>query len=157
MGIKPLLALHSAPDLDPVLDKPLYHKGGFIILAANLTVSNLIPEEDYINCVISREMSGTWPLEALKAQAVCARNYYKINLGKHKKHSFDICATTDCQVYYGMSQTNNRTTQAASETAGIWVCYQGKLASTFYCASDGGGTEDVRNVWGARPTPIFAE
>lgn len=113
-----------------------------------LVVSNLLPLEDYINCVISREMSSSWPLEALKAQAVCARNFYETNLGKHKAYGFDICATTDCQAYYGMSETNERTAQAAAETAGLRAWYQGELAETYYFSSSGGGTEDVRNVWG---------
>lgn len=121
----------------------------------DLTVSNLVPQEDYINCVLSREMSGSWPLEALKAQALCAGNYYATNLGKHKAYGFDICATTDCQVYYGMSQTNDRTAQAVAQTAGLRVWYHGKLASTYYFSSDGGGTEDVRNVWGGATYPYL--
>lgn len=49
----------------------------------NLTVVNFVPMEDYVNCVISREMSNSWPLEALKAQAVCARTYAAMNRNKH--------------------------------------------------------------------------
>lgn len=119
----------------------------------NMTVTNYLPMNDYLDCVISQEMSASWPLEALKAQAVTARTYYERNLGKHKKYGFDVCSTTDCQAYPGMSRTTERTAQAVEETDGLRVWYDGKLAETFYFASDGGGTEDVRNVWGSKDYP----
>lgn len=121
----------------------------------NMTVTNYLPMSDYLNCVISQEMSASWPLEALKAQAVTARTYYERNLGKHKKNGFDVCCTTDCQAYPGMSRTTERTVQAVEETDGLRVWYDGKLAETYYFASDGGGTEDVRNVWGAKDLPYL--
>ena len=115
------------------------------VAGGNLTVSNLVELDDYANCVCSREMANSWPLEALKAQAVCARTYYETNLGKHK--DFDICATVCCQAYHGMSLTNARTEQAAAETAGLRAWYNDKPARTYYYASNGGGSEDIRNVW----------
>lgn len=115
----------------------------------NLTVVSLINMDDYINCVISQEMSKSWPVEALKAQAVCARTYAEMNRNKHKKYNFDLCATTDCQAYIGgMARTDSVTETAASETAGVRAWYDGKMAETFYFSSSGGATEDVRNVWG---------
>ena len=100
-------------------------------------------------------MSRSWPLEALKAQAVCARTYYEINLGRHNADGFDICATTHCQAYYGMSETDAHTAQAAAETAGQKAWYNGKPAQTYYFSSSGGGTEDVRNVWGSTSIPYL--
>lgn len=113
----------------------------------DLVISNILPLETYVNCVISREMSSSWPLEALKAQAVCARTYYQINLGRHSAHGFDICCTTHCQAYYGMDAANENTARAAAETAGKKVWYNGKPAQTYYFSCGGGGTENVRNVW----------
>lgn len=122
----------------------------------NMTVTNYLPMNDYLNCVISQEMSASWPLEALKAQAVTARTYYERNRGsKHKEYGFDLCSTTNCQAYPGMSRTTERTVQAVEETDGLRVWYNGKLAETFYFASDGGGTEDVKNVWGAKDLPYL--
>lgn len=126
------------------------------INGGDLTVSNLLPLEDYINCVISREMSRSWPLEALKAQAVCARTYYETNLGRHDAYGFDICSTTHCQAYYGMGETDSRTAQAAAETAGLRALYNGQPAQTYYFSSSGGGTEDVRNVWGSQSIPYLS-
>ena len=147
-------ALTVKPGLDDGLKTTTLFKGSQYYGAfqyqrsgGDLTVSNLLSLGDYVNCVISREMSSSWPLEALKAQAVCARTYYDINLGKHTADGFDICSTTDCQAYYGMSETNARTEQAAAETAGMRAWYNGALAQTYYFSSDGGGTEDSQNVW----------
>lgn len=123
------------------------------VAGGNLTVSNLVELDDYANCVCSREMANSWPLEALKAQAVCARTYYETNLGKHK--DFDICCTVCCQAYHGMALTNARTEQAAAETAGLRAWYNGKPAKTYYYASNGGGSEDIRNVWGGSNVPYL--
>lgn len=125
------------------------------INGGDLTISNVLPSDEYISCVVSREMSRTWPMEALKAQAVCARTYYQTNLGRHNAYGFDICPTVHCQAYYGMSQTDSRTRQAAQETAGLRAWYDDKLAETYYFSSSGGGTEDVRNVWGNTSIPYL--
>lgn len=134
------------------------HYGGFQyrrIGGGPMTVSSVLSLDDYVECVISREMSSSWPLEALKAQAICARNYYDQNhsktSSKHRAQGFDLCSTTDCQVYYGMGSTNERTAQAVRETSKLRIYYGGEQAEVYYFSSDGGATEDVRNVWSSSP------
>ncbi len=39
----------------------------------HISVINVVDMEDYVKCVIAAEMANDWPLEALKAQTVCAR------------------------------------------------------------------------------------
>lgn len=124
--------------------------GGFRyerINGGDLTVVNLVPMEDYINCVISREMGNSFPLEALKAQAVAARSYAVTNYGKHTASHFDICGTTHCQVYYGMNTTGENTIRAVEETWGEYAWYDGEICQTFYHSCDGGATENSENVW----------
>lgn len=115
----------------------------------NLTISNFLSIDDYASCVASREMSASWPLEALKAQTVCARTYYNqsVSTGRHRSQGFDICNTTHCQVYFGMASTNEKTEQAAEETTGLGIWYQGEPAEIFYYSSNGGATEACKNVW----------
>lgn len=114
----------------------------------NLTVSNYINMEDYIKGVLPYEMSASWPLEALKAQAVCARNYTVVTSGaRHKSQHFDLCNTTCCQVYRGTNQASENSDRAVEETRGVYAYYDGKPAQTFYYSSNGGASEDVRNVW----------
>ncbi len=112
--------------------------------SGNLAVVNLVDIEDYVNCVISREMNDSWPLEALKAQAVAVRTYALTCTG----HStFDICYNEHCQAYYGMGSTGENTTRATAETAGMYARYNGELIRAFYYSSNGGATENCENVW----------
>lgn len=113
----------------------------------DITVINIVDLEDYIKGVLPYEMNNAWPLEALKAQAVCARTYAVTNTVSHASSGFDVCNNTHCQMYQGLNLANDRTDQAVEETAGEYVRYQGQPAITYYSASDGGATEDVRNIW----------
>lgn len=113
----------------------------------DLTVVNIVALEDYVKGVVPYEMSPSWPIEALKAEAVCARTYAMITLNKHRRYNFDLCNTTDCQVYRGLNAANSATDQAADETWGKYAMYNGDLAQTYYYSSDGGATESVANVW----------
>lgn len=112
----------------------------------NLTVVNLVPMNDYINCVISCEMSDSWPVEALKAQAICARSYAETRVG-HSSSGFDLCNTVHCQAYTGMSRTGANTAQAAEETEGQYLWYNGNVVEAVYHSSDGGATDNCENVW----------
>ena len=112
-----------------------------------VAVINVVDLEDYIRGVIPYEMSSSWPQEALKAQAVCARTYAYANLNKHAADGFDLCNSTDCQVYYGTNGANDRTDQAVLETAGRYLTYAGELINAFYYSSNGGASEDSENVW----------
>lgn len=113
----------------------------------NLTVVNIVPLEDYLKGVVPAEMDKDWPLEALKAQAVCARTYTGITMNKHGKYGFDLCNTTDCQAYKGLNVAGPLSDQAVDGTAGVYATYQGQLAQTYYYSHDGGATESVGNVW----------
>jgi stage II sporulation protein D len=97
-------------------------------------------------------MSNSWPLEALKAQACCARTYALSSLNRHSANGADLCVSEHCQVYRGRGSANERTDQAVSETAGMYVTYEGTLCTTYYSASNGGASESIENVWtGAVP------
>ena len=158
------LALGVMPDVtgtDSVRTwfKGYRYYGGFRyerIGGGDLTVVNIVDLETYIKGVVPYEMSSSWPLEALKVQAVCARSYAYINIhsGKHTSYHFDVCNTTDCQAYYGAGtnsssyQATERTDQAVDETAGEYAWYDGQVIEAFYSSSHGGASESVYNVWG---------
>ena len=114
-----------------------------------LTVINHVDIEDYIAAVIAVEMSPSFNLEALKAQAVCARTYALKNINKHKSRGFDLCATVDCQAYKGVSAESEKTNNAARQTAGVVMKYNGAIIDAVYSATSGGYTEDVKYVWGS--------
>lgn len=112
------------------------------------TVINYVNINDYIASVVGKEMSPSWNIEALKAQAVCARSYTISTFNKHSSLGFNLCATQDCQVYKGISGESEKTVQAAHETKNQVLTYEGKVASTLYSSSNGGSTAYSKNVWG---------
>lgn len=120
-----------------------------------LTVVNFVDLEDYVKGVVPYEMSSSWPLEALKAQAVCARTYVATNQNKYRAYGFDVTNNTSCQVYRGLSGANETTDRAVDETAGLFVRYQGELCQVLYFAADGGATEDSENVWSDAVIPYL--
>jgi peptidoglycan hydrolase-like amidase len=122
-----------------------YH-GGFEyvrVTGGNLNVCNVVNLEDYVKGVIPYEMNPDWPAEALKAQSVCARTYV-CSASKHQRaYGFDVCNTTDCQVYYGVGKATAASDAVVDATAGECLYHDGVLlADAVYHSSDGGATEE---------------
>ncbi len=113
----------------------------------DLTVVNILGMDEYICGVVPYEMSPGWPLEALKAQAVSARTYAASQLGKHQKYGFDLCNSTCCQAYLGVDVNAPDCEEAVFSTSGVYITYEGELASTYYHSCDGGATENSENVF----------
>lgn len=113
-----------------------------------ITVVNTLPLEQYLYGVIAKEISPDWPIEAVKAQAVAARTYALTNFKKHLEDGYDVCATSDCQVYGGKDSESPRVLRAVDETRGLIIAYQGKPINAYYSSSSGGYTENSENVWG---------
>lgn len=114
----------------------------------NINVINVVSLSDYVKGVIPYEMSPSWPVEALKAQTLCAKSYSLNNLHKHASKGFDLCNTTDCQVYYGTNSSTAVSDAAVDAVEGLFVLYEGEVCQTYYHASSGGYTEDAGNIWG---------
>jgi len=112
-----------------------------------LTVVNTLPVEQYLYGVIAREISTDWALEAVKAQAVAARTYSLFSMNKHNDDGYDVCTTTDCQVYGGRESESERTIKAVDDTRGLVLQYQDKLIPAYFHSSGGGFTENSENVW----------
>lgn len=111
-------------------------------------VIGIMDIDDYLKAVVPREMPASWPLEALKAQAVVARTYAYANRGKHGAEGFDICTlSTHCQAYGAVEWEQATTSQAVDDTKGVALFFNGRPASTFYHSDSGGHTESVENVW----------
>lgn len=126
------------------------YRGGLVfkrLSGSDPTVINYVDLEQYIYGVIPYEISPKWHIEAQKAQAVAARNYAMTNLNKHKKYGFDLCNTVDCQMYVGANVETPLSNQAVDLTKGVFLKYNGKLASTVYHSNSGGRTENAENLW----------
>lgn len=114
----------------------------------SLLVINLIDIEHYLYGVVPREMPASFPMEALKAQAVAARTYTLNNLNKHGSEGYNLCDTTHCQVYGGVDGEHTRTNEAVDATKGIVITYNGSIIDAVYHSNSGGHTEDSAEAWG---------
>ncbi|MGN1370237.1 MAG: SH3 domain-containing protein [Aristaeellaceae bacterium] len=105
--------------------------------------------EYYLKGVVPYEMSSSFPIEALKAQAVAARTYTMRAMNARASYNYDLRDTAADQVYYGYTGSVSNATKAVDDTKGIVVMNNGALTGTYYTASNGGQTESVKNAWGS--------
>ncbi|MEM7735626.1 MAG: SpoIID/LytB domain-containing protein [Deinococcota bacterium] len=124
------------------------YRGGlrFIAEGDTILVINVVGLEDYLRGVVPEEMFASWPLEALKAQAIAARTYTLSSLDESLP--YDICATYECQSYGGINAEHSRSNDAIQATQDIVLAHAGNLARTYYHADSGGFTASSVEVWG---------
>ena len=90
--------------------------------------------------VVSRESPASWPLEALKAQAVAARSY-ALSTGVGGG-TFDVYDDTRSQAYGGVAAETAKTDNAVNATHLQVVMYGTRIAQTFFFSTSGGHTEN---------------
>lgn len=125
------------------------YKGEFFVYKtkSGLVLVNEINLNDYIAAVISSEMSEEFPLEALKAQAICARTYIgHSNPKEYKKFNASGDDSTSFQVYNKIVP-GDKCIKAANETKNIVMKSDGKLINAYYFSTSCGFTTDYR-IWG---------
>ncbi len=110
-----------------------------------------LPLETYLLGVVPYEMSDSFPLEALKAQAVCARTYALSKIGS--SGDWDVVDNTNDQVFRGIPDQCENTVQAVEATEGLVLTCGGRLITAWYSASNGGQTELPGNIWGGDNIP----
>jgi SpoIID/LytB domain protein len=148
-----------------------------------LTAINLIPIEDYLESVISSEMSATGYVELLKAHAVISRSWLlaqkeKASRLQHSKRDyspvtetedeyirwydredharFDVCADDHCQRYQGITRASRpEVKEAVGSTLGEVLVYAGKICDTRFSKCCGGMTERFENCWEAVSHPYL--
>ena len=126
-------------------DLTLTVKDGIILPVLTLAL------ETYLQGVVPYEMSDSFPPEALKSQAVCARTYAMSKL--NPSADWDVVDTTNDQVFKGLLPENKNTEAAVTDTKGLVLTYRGKLITAWYSASNGGQTELPQHVWGGKNIP----
>jgi SpoIID/LytB domain protein len=124
----------------------------------SLSLIGELPFEDYVKGIA--EVPRNWPMEALKAQVVAARTYALNRLqNADPGGDYDLCATTECQVYVGMKVEagpwGERWIRAVDHTAGQVLQYGGEPAITYYSSTSPGRTFDVEDVFGGEALPYL--
>lgn len=105
-----------------------------------------VPLERYVASVLAGEVHTSWPLEALKAQAVASRTFAIKRMRERQNQDYHIQSSVMDQVY--KRKTTDNFMNAVKETAGIVVSANGELAETSFHSTCGGRTTDARSVWG---------
>lgn len=141
---------------------PLY--GGSLLLTFyenGIAIVNHLSLEEYLYSVVPSEMPSTYPLEALKAQAVCARTYACHYIAGDENPALlgaDVDDSNGYQVYNNIERTAN-TDAAVNETAGL-ILYQNTVqtaatdvtqplipVNTYYYSTSY-GVSAQEDVWG---------
>ncbi len=113
---------------------------------ATLSAINELGLDLYLRGVVPAEMPSSWPVEALRAQAVVARSYAARAL-RPGVSSFDVYDDTRSQVYHGLLGERAATNLAIRDTAGVILRYGTAIANTVFHSTAGGHTEHNENVF----------
>ena len=126
-------------------DEIVYRPGS----SGGVTAVNHIELEKYLRGVVPNESPASWPIEALKAQAIAARSY-ALGTGA-QSNVYDHVDTPASQVYYGRGSENPNTDRAVAATRGEVLRHNGRIITAFFHSTSGGHTENNENIWGGTP------
>ena len=138
-----------------------------------IAVINEIPLEDYLTSVISSEMSGTAPMQFLKAHAILSRSWLLAALDRKRKTKgttiptekiaegevirwydredhdlFDVCSDDHCQRYQGVTKiVSEQAQEAVRETSGTVITFNDEICDARYSKCCGGITEEFETAW----------
>jgi SpoIID/LytB domain protein len=119
------------------------------------TLVNQVPLEAYLRGVVPNEIGTTAASSVLQVQAILARTYALRNLRRFAVDHYQLCADTQCQVYFGLGGANSATDAAIATTRGKVLTYQNELVDAVYSASTGGVTASFNDVWEGPDRPYL--
>jgi len=129
---------------------------------ARFNVVNDVAVDDYLAGVVTKEMYPTWPIEALKAQAVASRTYalYEAGTGG-KQRAWDVYGDERSQQYGGITGETSKGRQAVAATQGIVLTYgpgYGTIFHAYFSSCCGGVTQAAADAFPGEPyIPPLAE
>ena len=117
--------------------------------SSGLLLRNILTIQEYLYAVIPSEMGTGSPMEALKAQAVCARSYAygQIEAGRYSDFGADVDDSVSCQVYNNVPE-DEYSIKAVDATKNRILRCDGKLVSAYYFSTSWGYTANGKDVWG---------
>ena len=155
-----------------------------VVDADKIVAINELPVEQYLESVISSEMSATSSIELLKAHAVISRSWLLSQKKKREERGaqketgffsfvrkddellkwydredhmlFDVCADDHCQRYQGITRaTSSSVAEAIKSTRGQVLMYDDKLCDARFSKCCGGHTEEFQYCWEDTPKPYL--
>ncbi len=132
------------------VDRDVLYEGDLTVTASGGALQPVLTVdiEDYLLGVVPYEMSDSFPIEALKAQAVAARTYAMARKALRAKFPYDVVDTTADQVFKGRDKLHENAALAAEDTCGVVLLYKGGYATAYFGASNGGETAMPDTIWG---------
>ncbi|HEY9642740.1 MAG TPA: SpoIID/LytB domain-containing protein [Coleofasciculaceae cyanobacterium] len=119
------------------------------------TLVNQVPLEIYLRGVVPHEIGPGAPPTAIEAQAILARTYVLRNLRRFAVDNYQLCANTQCQVYWGLTETDPVADQAIATTQGVVLTYQNELVDALYSSTTGGVTARFSDIWNGSDRPYL--
>ena len=107
---------------------------------------NKVSLDNYVRGVVPREMPALWEQAALRAQAIAARTYAAFEARSSRNPRWNLCDTSECQVYGGESAEFRTSNRAVAKTARQVRMFHGAPAFTQFSSSNGGWT-----AYGGKP------
>ncbi len=127
-----------------------YYRGRIELALTNegIVMINDLTIDEYLYAVVPSEMPVSYSMEALKAQAVCARSYayMQIMSGKLSNIGAHVDDSTSYQVYNNSPECE-QSIQAVNETTGRTLTYGGEVISAYYFSTSCGHTASGSDVW----------
>ncbi|MFM7640697.1 MAG: SpoIID/LytB domain-containing protein [Cyanobium sp.] len=141
------LRLEPIHPQDVLVLKQRRYRGSLLLRpeGAGFQAINRLPLESYLMGVVGSEMPSSWPLSALRAQAVASRTYALQQL--RPKAPFDLKATVTSQVYKGVEAESSPVRQAVVSTRGQVLLHGQQLINAVFHSSSGGMTENSGELW----------
>ncbi len=123
------------------------YRGGIIVRRSSnrITVVNELDMEDYLKGVVPAEMPATFPLEALKAQAVAARTYARYRAAQSGFSG--LLPTVSDQVYRGVAAESDTSNNAVTSTTGEVLALGADVIPAYFHSTCGGMSERASHVW----------
>lgn len=115
--------------------------------SGGLMIINELDLETYLYSVVPSEMPASYEMEALKAQAVCARSYAyrQILLNAYANYGAHVDDSVSYQVYNNLT-TDEKVIRAVNETAGQVLKFGDEVATTYYFSTSCGYTTN-ETIW----------
>lgn len=138
--------------------KPALYHGAFEVVQKEdrkgFYLVNLVETQEYLKGVVPNEMPVRFGLEALKAQAVAARNYV-LSPRTQAYKEFNVVDSVASQVYFGVNTESDLATRAVMETDGIVALYNNEPILALYSSTAGGYTESYSHAFSDPLTKMF--
>jgi len=114
-----------------------WYRGQLYLVYADgeLLAVNLVDLEHYLYSVVGSEMPASWHPDALRAQAIAARSYALIHIGRPASSWFDLGDNERWQAYNGIASEAASTHAAVADTTAQVLTQNGQILEAMYAAT----------------------